>query len=129
MELLEGDLFVRVARAAGIVELTPRDVSVGLRRSVREALDATQTWFYEQDQPVRLVLDLSEVHGFCSTEFGLLVGLLDSVRARDGVLRLCCLDPDLREIFRFTRLDQVFPIDRDLVESRRALEEPGHPKT
>jgi anti-anti-sigma factor len=132
MQLLEGDLFHRVVFASGVVELTPRDVTTGPRRSVRDALEAVQGWCDEQNGPVRLLLDLSEVRGFCSTEFGVLVRLLDSINDRGGALRLCSLPPELRDIFRFTRLDQVFAIDPDQSRARSLLEtrpEPAPPPT
>jgi anti-sigma B factor antagonist len=35
------------------------------------------------------------------------------VAAVKGKLKLCCIHPDLLEVFRITRLDQVFEIHAD----------------
>ena len=41
---------------------------------------------------------------------GKLINLKKKVAAVKGKLKLCCIHPDLLEVFRITRLDQVFEI-------------------
>ena len=41
---------------------------------------------------------------------GKLINLKKKVGAVKGKLKLCCIHPDLLEVFRITRLDQVFEI-------------------
>lgn len=66
-----------------------------------------------------LVVDFSLVRYFGSDSFARLLQLAARVKAAKGWLRLCSVDPGLREVFRVTRLDTRFAIDIDL---RAALE-------
>lgn len=61
-----------------------------------------------------LVLDFSNVAYFGSDSFGRLVELGRTVRRGDGSLVLCHLSPDIREVFRVTRLDTWFEIVEDV---------------
>ena len=45
-----------------------------------------------------------------SAALGKLINLKKKVSAVKGKLKLCCIHPDLLEVFRITRLDQVFEI-------------------
>ena len=61
-----------------------------------------------------LVLDFSKVAYFGSDSFGRLVELGRTVRRGGGTLVLCHLSPDIREVFRVTRLDTWFEIVDDV---------------
>ncbi|MFJ8271653.1 STAS domain-containing protein [Streptomyces sp. NPDC094154] len=58
----------------------------------------------------RLIVDLTDTTLMDSTGLGLLVGIHKRIRARAGALRLVIVDPDIRQIFTITSLDQIFPI-------------------
>ena len=61
---------------------------------------------------IRLVLDLSQVQYLSSAVLGRLINLKKKVTAMNGKLKIENLHPDLFEIFRITRLDQAFDIER-----------------
>lgn len=61
---------------------------------------------------VRLVLDLGDVQYLSSAALGKLINLKKKVGEVSGELRIENLHPDLLEVFRITRLDQVFDIGR-----------------
>ena len=61
-----------------------------------------------------LVIDFSPVRYFGSDSFGRLVELASRVKAGQGWLRLCSIDPLLREVIRVTRLDSRLDIHPDL---------------
>jgi anti-anti-sigma factor len=58
-----------------------------------------------------LVLDFQEVRGLYSADLARLITLKKQVDATGGRLKIRNLLPDLREVFRITRLDEVFEID------------------
>src|SRR5579884_171326 len=60
--------------------------------------------------PTRLLLDLGGVRFLSSSGLGLLVGLHKRLRAGGGSLAVCGVNPDVREVFEVTRLDQVLDL-------------------
>ncbi len=58
----------------------------------------------------KLLIDLGNVHYMQSTGLGKLVSLEKKLNGRDGKLRLCCLQPAIRELFEITGLDDVFEV-------------------
>jgi anti-sigma B factor antagonist len=59
----------------------------------------------------RLVLDLSDVQYLSSPALGKLVNLKKRLGPSRGALRIRGLHPDLAEVFRICRLDQVFVVE------------------
>lgn len=70
----------------------------------------------------QLVIDLSAVRFIDSSGLGALVSGFKNASARDGSLKLCCLQPQVRSMFELTRLHRVFEIFATLDE---ALENPS----
>lgn len=62
------------------------------------------------DRGTTLTLDLSGIPYMSSPVLGKLINLKKRVGGRAGTVRLR-LHPDLREVFRITRLDEVFEIE------------------
>jgi anti-anti-sigma factor len=60
---------------------------------------------------VDLVLDFQEIRGLYSDDLARLITLKKQLDAAGGDLKLRHLHPELREIFRITRLDEVFRIE------------------
>ena len=61
----------------------------------------------------RLLLNFSNVRYLSSAALGKLINLKKKVGLVKGDLKLCCIHPDLLEVFKITRLDQVFQISVD----------------
>src|SRR5262245_62829808 len=61
----------------------------------------------------RLLLNFSNVQYLSSAALGKLINLKKKLGAVKGSMKLCCIHPDLLEVFRITRLDQVFEIYND----------------
>jgi anti-sigma B factor antagonist len=64
----------------------------------------------EQQRPSRLLLDLSGVQFLSSAALGKLIALNARVKAQDGVMRLCNVQPDTLRIFHACQLDRIFEI-------------------
>ena len=58
----------------------------------------------------RLLLNFGNVQYLSSSMLGKLIALKKKVDAAKGKLKLCCLHPDLMDLFRITKHDQVFEI-------------------
>lgn len=70
-----------------------------------------------EDQAVlRVVIDFNVVQFLASALLGKLITLNKRLIARKGSLKLCGLQPDVRELFALTSLDRMFDI-KDAVES------------
>ncbi|MFO7811688.1 MAG: STAS domain-containing protein [Pelovirga sp.] len=65
----------------------------------------------------QLVIDLSAVRFIDSSGLGALVSGFKNASARDGSLKLCCLQPQVRSMFELTRLHRVFEIFTTLQEA------------
>lgn len=61
----------------------------------------------------QLLLNFGNVQYLSSAALGKLINLKKKVGAVKGKLKLCCIHPDLLEVFKITRLDQVFEISSD----------------
>jgi anti-sigma B factor antagonist len=62
----------------------------------------------------QILLDFSNVWALSSCALDILTNLQRKVEAAGGQLTLCCLNPNLIQLFRMTKLDQFF----DIPESR-----------
>ena len=59
----------------------------------------------------RIVVDLSGVTFVDSMALGVLLGAVNRLRRRGGIVRLVVPSPDLRRIFEISHLDQVFALE------------------
>lgn len=61
----------------------------------------------------KLLLDFAEIRFLSSAALAVLISLLRKVDAVGGQLKFCRLDPDLLELFRLTRMEELFAIHGD----------------
>ena len=69
------------------------------------------------DGKANLVIDLSGVRFIDSSGLGALVSGFKNASAREGSLKLCNLQPQVRSMFELTRLHRVFEIYPSLDEA------------
>lgn len=62
------------------------------------------------EAPSRVVLDASELTFICSSALGALLEFRKALRDRDATLRLSGAPPQIAEVFRRTRLAELFPM-------------------
>src|SRR5438874_9821999 len=62
------------------------------------------------DQNQKILLNFSNVEYLSSAALGKLIALNKKVKAADGRLILCNIDPNIYEVFELTRLDQILKI-------------------
>ncbi len=68
-----------------------------------------------------VIVDLTRVDFMASLGLGLLVRAARAVRLRDGNLVLLNPQPNVEKVLVSTRLDQVLPICRDLVQAETVV--------
>ena len=79
-------------------------------RALREAVESV----VEQAPRIHLVLDFRHVKFLSSAVLGLLIRISKRVYEQEGELRLCNIHPGIYEVFKITRLTNVFEIYEDV---------------
>lgn len=69
------------------------------------------------DGKINLIIDLNSVRFIDSSGLGALVSGFKNASAREGSLKLCCLQTQVRSMFELTRLHRVFEIYPTVEES------------
>ena len=75
----------------------------------------------ESEDRSKLVLDFSSVDFLASVALGKLIALHKNVVARNGVMKLCCMQPEIYEIFAVTKLDRLFNIENNVADAVASL--------
>ena len=65
----------------------------------------------------KIVLDFSDVWALSSLGLGILANFQHRIEARGCRLKLCGLNPNLKQLFRMTKLDQIFEIHATAAEA------------
>jgi anti-sigma B factor antagonist len=73
------------------------------------------------DGPVNLVLDFSNVCFLSSAVLGLLIRITKKINENKGRLKLCSISPRIFDIFKITRLDEIFEIYPDVKKAMLTL--------
>ncbi len=73
----------------------------------------------DEDGCKKLILDFLNVEYLSSAALGKLITMDKKVKAAKGKLRLCCVRPDIYEVFAITKLNKLFNMFDDL---EKALE-------
>jgi anti-sigma B factor antagonist len=66
----------------------------------------------EEDHP-RLLLNFADVEFLSSAALGKLISLKKKAAVGAREVKLCCIRPEIYEVFKITNLDQVFDIQED----------------
>ena len=72
-------------------------------------------------QRPRMIVSFRGVEHLSSAALGTLLTVLNRVKARDGQLRLCDINPQLLQIFEITKLNRVLRIERDVATAKASL--------
>ena len=69
----------------------------------------------------KLLLNFSTVAFLSSAALGKLITLDKKVKAHKGVLKLCCIQPEIYEVFAITKLNRLFDIKEDEADALAAF--------
>ncbi|MEN6495216.1 MAG: STAS domain-containing protein [Thermoguttaceae bacterium] len=75
----------------------------------------------EVENRKKLVLNFSSVDFLSSAALGKLITLEKKLKNRDGVLKLCCIRPEIYEVFAITRLNRLFDIKQEEADAIAAF--------
>ena len=71
--------------------------------------------------PCKIVIDFSSVAHMSSSALGTLITAHKRIRERGGLMRLCCIQPTIYEVFAITRLSEIFQICHTRLEAIDSL--------
>ncbi|ARN57573.1 STAS domain-containing protein [Sedimentisphaera salicampi] len=109
---------VRYAGKVVIVEITiPRLLEDAQILSLEETLNP----LVEECRPTKMIIDFSRVEHLSSSALGVLIRINSEIKKQGGFLSLCGINKRILEIFKITKLDQVFTIRKDVSESHKAI--------
>lgn len=86
-------------------------------REIAEVLDKTEE--------VHFLVHFGRVGFMSSAALGMLVRLHKKCKEYGIGLRLCNISPEIREVFKITRLDKVFTIDADAAGAMEGFKKAG----
>lgn len=75
----------------------------------------------DEDGRRKIVLDFSQVEYLSSAALGKLIILDKKAKAAKTKLRLCCIRPEIYEVFEITRLNKIFDIKATQEEALEGL--------
>lgn len=75
----------------------------------------------EVDNRKKLVLNFSSVDFLSSAALGKLITLEKKLKNRGGTLKLCCIRPEIYEVFAITRLNRLFDIKQEEADAIAAF--------
>jgi anti-sigma B factor antagonist len=78
-----------------------------------ESLGDELTGLVLNEKKNMLLLNFDSVEFMSSAALNKLISLNKKVKDSAGQLKLCCLRPEIGEVFKITRLDRVFDIRKD----------------
>ena len=64
----------------------------------------------DEDHRKKILLDFTNVDYLSSAALGKLIQMDKKVKTSGGKLRLCCIRPEIMEVFRLTNLTKIFDI-------------------
>jgi anti-anti-sigma factor len=79
--------------------------------------------YMRDEQPTKLILDMSPIHRISSEAINALIRFRDQATARNAELRLCSLQSPVKEVLKITELDRLFHIYESLPEAFRGFSE------
>ncbi len=103
----QNHLIVQKMQDITLIELMDKKI---LDESCIGPLTDELTKLVEQDKFPRMVLDFVNVAHMSSSALSMLISLHKRVREKKGGLRLCNITPTIFEVFKITRLSEVFGI-------------------
>ncbi len=100
---------LRLETIDGVTVVSFVDSKIVTEENIQEVGD--QLYSLVEDEGHRsLLLNFGNVQYLSSAALGKLINMKKKVGSSGGKMKLCCIHPELRVVFKITRLDQVFEI-------------------
>ncbi len=78
-------------------------------------------YLVEVEKRGKLVLNFGSVDFLSSAALGKLITLDKKIKLHNGRLRLCCIRPEIYEVFKITKLDRMFEIKKEEADALAAF--------
>lgn len=79
----------------------------------------------EKTTEEQVILDFQKVQFMSSSMLGKLVQIQKKCNAFKAKLKFCSIDPEILEVFKLTKLDELFDIEADEAAARKAISKRG----
>lgn len=109
----DGILFIQIDDA--------RLLDEGRLQQLEQELDAA----IDASSETRVVLDFSKVQFMSSSALGKLLKTQKKVTGYKAKMKLAGVSAEIQEVFKITRLDKVFDIEKDVESARKAFLKKG----
>lgn len=93
--------------------------------SVLEKLTGDVLELIDKSDEERVILDFSRVEFMSSSMLGKLVKINKRCKEYKTKLKIAGLSPDIKQVFKITKLDKVFDIQGDVAAARKAFLKKG----
>lgn len=104
----------------GILVIVVRDPRL-IEDSVLEALERDVLELVDKSSEERVIIDFSRVEFMSSSMLGKLVKINKKCKEYKAKLKLAGLTDEIKQVFKITKLDKVFSIEKDLASARKAF--------
>ena len=111
---------LRIAQMASIHIVTMTDRKILDEVNINQIGEQLNGLIAKSAQP-KMVLDFTNVSHMSSSALGMLILLHKRIRQKNGQLRLCCIQPNIYEVFVITRLNEILKITSTQQESIDSL--------
>jgi anti-sigma B factor antagonist len=115
---------ITTATRDGILFIQIDDVRLldeGRIQQLDQELDAA----IDASSETRVILDFSKVQFMSSSALGKLVKAQKKVTGYKAKLKLAAVSPEIAEVFKITRLDKLFDLEKDVESARKAFLKKG----
>jgi anti-anti-sigma factor len=74
---------------------------------------------------IKMIIDMGEVKYLSSAVLRQLIALYKAIKTEKGDLKICRVNPEVREVFKITQLDKMIEIKDDLESAINAFKKKG----
>ncbi len=103
---------LRLETVDGVTVVSFVDSKITTEEDIQEIGDQLYS-LVEKEGHQNLLLNFGNVKFLSSAALGKLINLRNKVSRAGGKLKLCCIDTELKVVFKITKLDNVFEIFDD----------------
>ncbi|TWT35804.1 putative anti-sigma factor antagonist BtrV [Posidoniimonas corsicana] len=88
---------------------------------VLEQLEKDVLGLIDQSEEERVIIDFQPVQFMSSSMLGKLVKIHKKCKEYKTKLKLSSMSPEIREVFKITKLDKLFDFEKDMESARKAF--------
>jgi anti-sigma B factor antagonist len=111
---------LKVKRDGAIVEVGFRDRNILDEANIQQIGDEIKSIIDSAPSP-KLIINFSDVDHLSSAALGTLITVNHRIRASNGQLRLCHIDPQIYQVFVITKLNKLFQIHETSEKARASI--------